>query len=82
MPNIDLLLDNIAHIVKSDIKNRYCFQNSTLDMHTLKSRWIRKHANQRTVQFQLNRWQCNWNISIPNRILRSYRHASRIRKSR
>ena len=33
------------------------------------------------MQFQLNRWQCNWNISIPNGILRPYGHASRIRKA-
>ena len=46
MPNIDLLLDNIAQVVKSDKTKPTQFSKLDLNTHTLKSRWIEKKREQ------------------------------------
>ena len=49
MPNIELLLDNIAQVVKSDKSRKTYFQHSTFVTHIHKSRWIKRPKNNATL---------------------------------
>ena len=61
MPYIDLLLDNIAQVVKSDKTKQMLFSKRDLLYAYAGS------TNARTMQLQFNRWLCDGNVSISNR---------------
>ena len=72
MPNIDLLLKNIAQVVESIENQQTLF--STLDLRSYSQIPLEK-PHSRTMQLQFDRLQCYRNLPIPNWILRPHGHA-------
>ena len=79
MPNIDLLLDNIVQVVKSDKSQQTLL--STLDLRYTYSQITsdtNKLENKEILKFYPNRRQRHRDIPISDRILRSHSHVGRI----
>ena len=70
MPNINLLLDNIAQVVKSDKSNQTLF--TTLDLRYAYSQIPLDKTTREHCNFSLIGGSATGHISIPNKILRSY----------
>ena len=73
MPNIDLLLDNIAQVV-NQTTNANPILNIRFEIRVLTN--PARQTNSGTMQLQSNWWQCHRNLPISNRILPPHGYAS------